>query len=248
MAERVVDVLEAVQVEQDRRRRPGAGRGLFDRLQGLGAVGAAGRRVVVGEVAQPVLGRAPGGDVVDGGAEGRDAVLVPARRGELGEEGRAVAPRRRHLDGAADEGVVAAGGQAREAGGVGGAQLLGHDQAQRAPDRFGGGPAEQPLGRRVPVRDAAAGVGADHGVGAGPPSPTPAKTGPAPASPRPTGPRAADTDEPRPLTRGDGLSSFPGRGPLVRRGGFGVAAGRSPPAPITPRAGPLDRAARAGGR
>ena len=109
MAQRVVDLLEAVEIEQEHRDHAtfaaGAGQGLAQPVEQQGAVGQAGQRVVQGQAPDPLLGRLALGQVLEHRDLGDDLARRGAhrRRVDGGDAARPVAalepdlPARSHL-------------------------------------------------------------------------------------------------------------------------------------------------------
>ena len=167
MTQRVVDLLEAVEVhEQDGeaigRMAATVGDGAFQALHHHGAVGQVGQRVGAGAVAQTVLQCAAFGDVAEAGHDTGDVALRVALRLGVDQQ-----PTRRSVGRADPQGLVAqraAAGQRAHRGLLFarvGAAVSAHNTPARVRRQqalhLGQVQAEQALGRRVGFDDAAGG-------------------------------------------------------------------------------------------
>jgi hypothetical protein len=90
VAQRVVDLLEAVEVEEEEGQGPAEAQGVLEPLAQQAAVGEPGQRVVQGLVAQPLLLRLALGDVADDGDELQTLLELDLRERQLDREAAAV--------------------------------------------------------------------------------------------------------------------------------------------------------------
>ena len=173
MTERVVHLLEAVEVDEEQAAAllaPVAAprlEGLLQPVEEGGAVGEARERVGRGERLQLLLGLAPGADVADDAAEHEAVRFLPARIGDLGGEGGAVGPKAGELGLALEAEIRAALAGLRHPPDEAGAGFLGKEPGLRLADDRLGRVAEDARRRVVPEDDPAAVVGADHRIGRG---------------------------------------------------------------------------------
>ena len=154
VAERVVDRLEAVEIEEhDRAGRLAAGRAgqrLAEQLADAAAIGQAGKHVHIGEVGQPLLGAADVGDVLADAAKALElAGHVDDRIARQADPAGAAPGLQLHLE--IGEGLAREQGAAERAGA---AQRGG----QRMAEQLGGRAAEQGGHPRGDVDDAVLGI------------------------------------------------------------------------------------------
>jgi hypothetical protein len=163
VAEAVVELLEAVQVEdEDRGRAPGDRLG--EPLPQQRPVGQAGQRVVVGLVAQPVLQLLGVADVAGVEDQALDVrVVEQVRDGHLGGADAAVGVRERELE---DRGGVRGADHLVDGGGDPRGGLPGDDPDQAVADQVRRRVSEDPLDRLALVADRRVGVEDRHRVGA----------------------------------------------------------------------------------
>jgi hypothetical protein len=164
MAEAVIDVLEAVQIEQQQGRRLAT---FARRLHPVGqelAVGDARQMVDLGLAPQLRLGGAPVRHVPGDRPEQVSPVFGPVGEGRFQRKLRPIAAHRCHCHQRSDEPRRQASRHAAQAGFMRGAQGGRNDQAEGLAHHLLGGVTEGRLGRAVPERDAVVFVGADDRI------------------------------------------------------------------------------------
>ncbi len=162
MTMRVVDLLEAVEVDKDNGRRLAGGDVVVQQMHELVLVVQARQRVLRGQPEQPAFPLAPLGNVLDDSAGAHALLAFPNRQRDFDRKFRPVLLQGENLDGLATEIGLLTRSHARQAGRMGAAHALRDDDGDRPAQHLVAVISKQRTGRGIDEFDVAIAIDGDQ--------------------------------------------------------------------------------------